>query len=323
MSTFAEVLRPYWMAGINEVSGKSTTSFKAWLSEGKYVFQGVDSNQDLLFVPIDFDELKNAVAHDINRMAIAAFETIYGIDNPNELTRSTAWSLIRSYYASFFACHAICRIFAICVPKIDSAQSKTLNKIINSTGNTNSRVSDELYRVEIDVANNVFRMSKQAKGSHEDAWKQFGILLRELEQKVLSSKSSASTVSERQDVALVLDDLRKILQTDNHNHSSNWLSFVRNKINYRHDYGTWYPHERSKNFRSDLISNYSSWKRNPFEISGYRENQDLLKFSKGSLLTISVMRELLEELRDRNSKGDSFLKHGALRLLTPQTSARR
>ena len=232
MSTLADVLRPYWMTGLNEVTGKTTTSFKAWLSEGNFFFQGIDANQNLVFVPTHWDELVRSVAHDVNRMGIAALESIRGIDNPNEISRSTAWPLIRSYYASFFACHALCRVFSICVPKIDGPQSKALNKTLMAAGNTTQKISDELYRVEIDTGDRVFRMSKQVRGPHEDTWKQFGLLLNELERGVLSSNSSATTTVERQAVALLLSDLKKILQTDNHSQSSNWLSYVRNNINY-------------------------------------------------------------------------------------------
>lgn len=317
MSVVGDALRPFWMSGINSISGELSTSFKAWLTEGEYVYQGLNANKELVFVPIDFDVLLKSVAYDINRMSMAAVESVHGIQNPNDLTRSTAWGLIRSYYSAFYACHAICRIFSVLIPKIDSPQSSKLNKIINSSGWLGDAiyVTDDLYKVTIDSINKTFILSKLAtKGHHEGAWKEFGLLLSGLETRILSNVS-IGTIADRQDASMLLNQLRNILQSDRCTQSYNWLSQIRNNLNYRHEYGAWYPHEKSSKFRSSFHTNSACWKKDPSEIASHQEDHPILKFSKGCTLILSILHTLIIEMEKRNSDENSFLKYGVYRLI--------
>lgn len=316
MSVAAEVLRPFWLKGINNISGKSTSSFKAWLADGNYFFQEVDVNNKLVFVPVNFDEMMQSVAHDINRMSIAAIETIHGALNPNEITRSSAWALIRSYYASFFASHALCRIFCLIIPMIDQLQSNKLNQAIKSSGwlGQVNYVTNDLYRVEIDHQNNIFRLLKLTKGSHESLWKEFGNLLLDLEDKILLN-INVGTTSDRQDTVMLLRSIRNIIQSEHCTHNSNWLSYIRNNLNYRHDYGAWFPHDRSSKFRSSFTECTKNWKKDPLNLVSYSESQNIIKFSKGCILIVSLLHELILELEKRNHDNDSFLKYGVFHIL--------
>lgn len=317
MSLIGDALRPFWLTGINGISGELTTSFKAWLSDGKYVFQGLNSDQDLVFVPVDYNTLIQSIAYDINRMSLAAVESVCGIKNPNDLTRSTAWGLIRNYYSAFYASHAICRMFAISIPKIDSPQSKQLNKVIASSGWMGGPilVSDDLYRVTIDSSNKNFILSKLAtKGHHEGAWKEFSSLLQKLENSILTNQNTGTT-ADRQDASMLLNQIRNILQSERCTNNSNWLSQIRNNLNYRHEYGAWYPHDKSNKFRNIFHENSSCWKKDPSEILVHREDHDMLKFSKGCTLIMSLLHTLIVDMENRNSYEDSFLKYGVSRII--------
>lgn len=195
MTIVADTLRPFWLNGINNVSGRHATSFKSWLAGGEYFFHGTDSDNNLAFLPVDYALMMKSIAYDINRMSIAAIETAHGIPNPNELQYSTAWPLIRCYYAAFFACHAICRIFSISVTQIDAAQSTEVNKVIQSSdsGSALAKINNELYKIQIDSENKIFIISKLGKSSHEKTWSQFGQILESLEDKLLLNSRTGTT----------------------------------------------------------------------------------------------------------------------------------
>ncbi|SET61874.1 hypothetical protein SAMN05216326_14511 [Nitrosomonas marina] len=317
MSIVADTLRPFWLNGINNVSGRHATSFKSWLAGGEYFFQGIDSDNNLAFTPVDHALMMKSIAHDINRMTMAAIETAHGIPNPNELQDSTAWPLIRCYYAAFFACHAICRIFSISVTQIDAAQSTEVNKVISSSGwsGAPAKINTELYKMQIDSKNKIFLISKLGKSSHEKTWSQFGEILESLEDKLLLN-SRLGTTHDNQTVAMLLRDIRQIIQYDRFKKHSNWLSHIRNKLNYHHEYGAWYPHDNSSQYRNELNECIKNWKKDPFDIHKFDESHTITKFTKGCSLILSLMHEMIQELAKRNSENNSFLEHGAFDLLS-------
>jgi len=54
---FAEQLHLTWLKGINEAAGKTSTSFKAWLTEVHYVFQNPTPSSAHLFYTADQNAL--------------------------------------------------------------------------------------------------------------------------------------------------------------------------------------------------------------------------------------------------------------------------
>lgn len=312
MSAICDSLRPYWLQGINEITGKTTTSFRAWLTDGQYVFHGKTQNTPLSFYTAVPDTLIRSFAQDINRMAIASFETIHGIPSNLDIPRSTAWPLIRSYYAAFFAAHAICRIFGVSVSQIYSEQSKNLSKAI-ATSSSELSVQQGLHRVDIDSVNNCFSIDKLPPHSHEETWKQFGSLLDRLLQNILTNPPSVPN-SVIQDTSTVLYAILEIIQTTPCHKNYNWLSHMRNELTYQHLHGAWYPHERASRFRENVSENIISWKKDPIDLT-MMQKEPLARFSQGCALIVSLMRELIEDVALRNPNDDSFLSYGALRVL--------
>lgn len=317
MSIVRDTLRPFWFKGINEVAGKTSTSFRAWLTEGHYVFQNLTPPSDYLFYTADQNALTRSFAQDINRMSMASFESIHGIPSTNDIQRSTAWSLIRSYYSAFYAAHAICRIFGISISQIDSEQATKLNQAIALNSNI-PQLQKGLYRISINVANNNFSMIKLARNSHEETWSQFGTLLDGIVRSLLTesdkiSKKAVQQIGVQQTAALLMSILG-IMRTPPCPKNSNWLSHLRNELNYKHMHGAWYPHECVSRFRKSVEYNITSWRQDPISIAPNQE-VTLAKFSQGCALIVALMRELVEDIAHRNSKGDSFLKYGTLLVL--------
>ena len=119
MGEIARIIRPLMLPNLNLVTGVPIYTFKGWLSDGRFVTNLIKGGNKAVFVPIDPAELIASFARDVDNMAIASFETMYGIENPNELPQSTAWALIRAYYSAFFAAHSILRIFGISIANLD------------------------------------------------------------------------------------------------------------------------------------------------------------------------------------------------------------
>ncbi len=312
MSNIADVLRPNWLPGLADISGRTTTALKGWLTERHYVFDSHAVATGWKFYTTDLDGLLRAIAFDVNRMSCASFESIYGVIGGREIQRSSAWMLIRAYYSAFFAAHAIGRIFSESYTQIDRTQATAINLEIPTTG-TVPQITDGLHLITALPASQEFVIRRiNRHGVHEDIWTAFGALLQRLSAQALVSPYP--NAADRQQVSSFIDDTIGIMQTDPAFTRSSWLSYMRNSINYQHQHGTWFPHERSGTFRQEISDNFSKWTKDP-SIVHARNEHTLSRFSLGCTALVAMNRDLVEDMKDRNSDNDSFLDYAAAPVL--------
>ncbi len=315
MSILQEVLRPLWLKGINNVSTGTTQSLKGWLSDGQFLMQsvsGIDGIRFSIFTASPRSAL-NAFAHDLDRFSSATFETVKGISRGVEIPHSTAWPLIRAYYSAFYAIHALSRIFGISISKLDAPQVTTLQAVARSSGfqADAAKINADMYRFEFDPVAQTVIGTKLTKGSHESTWSQFEKLLQQLTTKIL--ESTEGVITSKQQVVDCLETIRDILRTAPCG-NGNWLSHIRNNINYRHDYGTWYPHGAGAH-RDMVWGLLSRYKSDPMTIYSLDGTKDLVKFTKCCVLLVALLRVMIEDISRRHFENDSFLSKSAVLVL--------
>ena len=135
MSILASSLRSLWAPGLNEITGNVATGINGWVAEGDYqIYQPVKANQFSLTMA-DSQPFLLASASDINRTASAAFESISSATKNELFPKSSAWILIKSYYAAYFAAHAVTRMLGTAFVTLERPQTAAINKIANLFGN--------------------------------------------------------------------------------------------------------------------------------------------------------------------------------------------
>lgn len=314
ISPVRDALPFHWLSGIAEVSGRTSTSVKAWITDEKFIHaEQIQNHKKEVFYIGANTEFARCIAHDIGRMASASFESAFGMMGSKEIPNSSAWTLIRAYYAAYYAANAISRLFGNFVAYLDGEQITALNKVIKFSGNNQNILGGGVYQFIVNSDFSEFTIQKLKNGSHEETWKVFGNLLERLSIDLLTKTefSSSATV---QNASVVLDEIINVLKTQPCGEGFNWLSRMRNEINYQHLYGTWHPHEKSKNFYEGIQQKLSQWRSVP-NLSVMDDKYKLVKFSATCACIISICRELVLELVERNSRGNSFLKYGALQVL--------
>src|SRR5579862_5681975 len=113
MPNLTDVMRPFWMQGLNEISGVQVKGVTGWINDEEYqIYQSVHLHSFQLNT-VEPEPLLRGYAADINRLGSAAFETLDSIIRLASLPKSLAWLTIKTYYAAFFAAHALLRIFGI------------------------------------------------------------------------------------------------------------------------------------------------------------------------------------------------------------------
>jgi hypothetical protein len=194
---------------------------------------------------------------------------------------------------------------------LEKAQAASLTRSLRLSGQTGV-VQEGLWLMSVDQVSHTFQISPLQKGSHLDTWTVFCARVSEL--KTGAATSAIAAASDRQEVSLVLDDIEAILRTPPAHSAANWLSYMRNQLNYQHAHGAWYPHQRSSRFRTSVIEQLDHWRERP-AIDLPRAPHILHRFTACNVAIVAWMRETVLRLCDKHPDNDSFLKYGAVRVL--------
>lgn len=233
--------------------------------------------------------VKAALANDCNRMAIAAFETISGISKDQVMPKSGAWGVIRAYYAAFFAAHGILRLCGVFCSQLDSAHVRKIFEVADLLGQANELTSLEkgFFQIIIDLSFRTASFDK-LKDSHRDTWGAFLTLISRLIDDV---PNTTALSYQKLEASLILSNIKDSLTQSGYTEKGNWLSSVRNHVNYQHGYGVWYPY-KSKNVASDILSKLTDgWQKEPALSLISARIPDIKTFFEISTLITSVFRE--------------------------------
>lgn len=253
-------------------------------------------------------------------MASAAFESFYTISAPANLTKSSGWGAITAYYASFFAAHSIVRIFGRTCTQLDTAHVQFISKVGSYTNPEVVNHGSGLYYGVWDEANSTLRFEKSSGGvvggAHEVTWKLFLDTLSDLRDSLLAPQATG-LLSDLQAAALDLDSIKSALCEGGFNNGS-WLSSIRNRVNYRHDFDAWFPYGKPNQHYQDIWNaGIGRWLRPPLPIKKIpirgRELERLMELS-GAI--VALCRCLIEHIGETSFTRRSFVEYGPKSLLT-------
>jgi hypothetical protein len=312
MSILADCLRSSWAPGLNEISGNVIKDPRNWLSAEGYQIYSEPKKNKFTTSFSDAGPFLSALAADVNRMAAAAYESVGQASKSALFPKSTAWIIIKSYYASFFAAHAILRMLGKGVVNLDYPQARSVNKIAKIFGTWTEDVGPGYFSFELGRSGGIvdwFRVDS-AGGVHEQFWIYFAKVIDQLSNDLLTTNRGIS--ADNQQVSVKLTELCANLRFDSSSKGT-WLSGVRNRVNYRHDFGAWYPYRGQRNVGSVEERLVSGWLTDPLSINLASHNdQDLRRFQATCSFIIAVCRELAADMATRCSSGRSFHSYGWL-----------
>jgi hypothetical protein len=327
MSIIAGSLRAFWAPGLNAITGNVTKGVSAWILDEDYqIYTPLQANYFILSFPTP-DHFLNALAADVNRFAAAAIETACQEPKNEKLPRSIAWLVIKSYYAAFFAAHAISRMLGIVHSQFDKTQANSVNRIASAFGMSNGQTIGAGYYscTYSHSARHLECMSVNARlgGVHEMFWNSFQSIIRKLSNDAINS--GTGRVADNQLVSSRLSDLAENLAYKS-SPNGNWLSNMRNLVNYRHRFGTWYPYSGQPKYFSTLSNRSHLWLSDPMSIDlANHGDKDLSRFLATCSFLVATCRSLVWEMGNRCPEGKSFHSYGSimlLNLITKSTSRR-
>ena len=96
----------------------------------------------------------------------------------------------------------------------------------------------------------------------------------------------------------------------------NWLSRIRNNLQYKQGMGAWYPIKLTKPERSLLERLIGMFYGDPLRLAvRFLQNDDLARFVVGCVFTVSMCHALLQRLSERSTARGGFADSGPLAML--------
>lgn len=243
------------------------------------------------------------MCHEADRFATAAFESLLVDARFERNPRSTAWMLIKGYYAAFFAVHSLLRISGSACTRIASDTAAGINREIALLLPGSPSVTGGLYLLSLrngGVEIECKRLDSGKGGSHESLWSLLPGFLNDMESRVLA----LGAVPE-EDARLIsaISDLRNLLTRRG---GALWFTQVRNRVNYAHEYGAWFPYINSTTDCDRVKGRFDSWRGPPDETLGGMGNDELSQFASACAFLVSLCSTTIKDLSFRSGLGSPF-----------------
>ncbi|MFK4064191.1 hypothetical protein [Brucella anthropi] len=288
----------------------SALDVKAWVANQNYFFAQDITATSFSLRASDSSQLRQALANDLNRLTSAAFESAAGTGPDSALPRSLAWGSIRFYYSAFFAAHAFMRLFGTACIQLDDEHVRKILSAAQAMGRSGSltALDSGFFAATIDPAFQTVTF-RRLRDSHRDTWATLVSVVDEL-QAALPTTTALS--SHKIEASALLSNLKAQL-TRAGSTKGNWLSTMRNSINYRQSHGAWFPYNKSAN-PAALESAARAWKVRP--SAGSTTTQSELEcFFQASAGLVALVRELTMAAAELNSPVNATFANGCLKLL--------
>lgn len=254
---------------------------------------------------LDFREptpVASALASDCGRFSCAAFQSLADIAAELDHRDTFAWGMVKLYYASFYAAHALLRTLGEGCSFFYKRHVDRVALVADAYGILPPfRIDAGLYHCVLHSSASAVTYNKAASasgGTHEAFWLVFGRRLTSVAESVLTGSLP------RADAQAVYGQLDQMLQILNRKPGFSWLSGVRNDLQYRFQHSAWYPETVRAQDRRELGRVARQWSRDPMTIALTNQSWGLLgDFALACAFIVALCREVLAQIAERSSRG--------------------
>jgi len=264
MINFADGLKHLYLPKINEVSQNISFGLNDWLTQGSdYFVSSNHPNNDFTIGTYEYFDFLKPYSFDINRLSCASTESLRDIERKNWQAKFIGWNITKLYYSAFFSAHCILKITGNSLSNIEQNSINKIRSITSAYGHSYGKLNTGLYCIAVDNINNKFRFYKdpQYDNSHEGLWKYFLHFL-------INSQNSIYGQLPQGEAQQVIDKINELVNalTNWNSQNGNWLSRIRNSVNYSQSHGVWFPYKDYKAEYDRLYSFLNLHKENPLKI---------------------------------------------------------
>lgn len=252
-------LRSSW-ANASLYQGRNTCAgLKPWLSADDFFIDRIPDDKNFVLSPRDMNLWKSAMTYDAVRFGINSLQTVHSIRTSAQFPKLGAWHLIQAYYASFYAAHSVLRLFGRPFTQLEAGHVDHIRRRGKTEGiSVPASLSSGSYIGRYDPNLNIVEFSWR-KESHRDLWSAFTSFLDDLSAQTLRARGMPRDLAELSGELQAIADL---LRKQSKSPSGNWLSTIRNEINYRSPDEVWFPFTKNTPDSSEMFERVKAWRNN-------------------------------------------------------------
>jgi hypothetical protein len=285
---------------------------RTWLQDGDFELDSASSGSTIPVIRNATRSFEPTLAREVDRFLCAMGESFAEVQPSRFASRSIGWALIRAYYASYFAAHALLRMTGRCITQVDGALSNSMMRSLQTNGLAPPwQIGNALYVIRYDEAQQLllFEDKHNAKGgSHQFVWKKLGELLNEL----INSCRTLGAVYQAE--VVLFERMADTLTSQQTFPDHSWLSSIRNSVNYGFAHSVWFPFEGMDSRHSSRLINLLSCTSSQDAFTTNQNTQsDLEKFCEATSFLVSFANSAAN-LIVRRSGSRPFLSRSFLKL---------
>lgn len=240
--------RQLWLPGIARKKIRYPGGVREWIRSGSWSLNTAITKKRVEISLHTIDDFVDATLCDAVRHATAAFESARAVSAYAAEPKSYAWQFISYYYAGYFAANSLMRLCGYGCTNLYPAECAEINEYANNCGlggtNDGNKIAPGVYYSRANLGGSPYWSLIQVGskgGVHIQFWTAFQKFLDEFDASIVGSQlPQADRAAARAELKIFVSGLK---------HSSSqtgaWLSEVRNAMNYRLEYGSWFPYEGS------------------------------------------------------------------------------
>ena len=285
---------------------------RTWLQDGDFELDSASSASAIPVIRNATRSFEPTLAREVDRFLCAMGESFAELQPAHFASRSIGWALIRAYYSSYFAAHALLRMTGRCVTQVDGALSNSMMRSLQTSGLAPTwQIGNSQYLIRYDEGQQLllFDDKHNAKGgSHQFVWKKFGELLNEL----INSCKTLGAVYQTE--VVLFERMADTLTSQQKFPDHSWLSSIRNSVNYGFSHSVWFPFEGMDSRHSSRLvnllcctSSQDSFATNP------RAQSELEKFCEAASFLVSFANSAANTIV-RRSDSRPFLSRSFVKL---------
>lgn len=251
------------------------------------------------------DEIAERLCYEINRFSCASLESLKSaccFPDKNRLS----WSSVELYYSAYYAANGLMRFFGQGSTNLDKVHTRRIHKIATQTGMAAQEPQKGTYRFNVDFSTQQIAFEQtDGDGVHGKFWSGFLVFLDDL---IASTNQNTLVASPEyiSDIEITLKKLRSVLTKGNHK-NGNWLSFVRNAINYRFEFGFWHPNIDLDKKHLNIISKINHLAREKPRDIMTSTTDPIAQYVESCLFIVAVFCNFVNHATNINRKKKYYL----------------
>lgn len=318
MSAVTDVGRNFWLHGLPNVSKTLDGGIQQWILDSDYSIDAGPQKKLFTVRSNTTGSVQQSFAFDIARQSCAAFETAQSIKIQTNFPLSSGWVVIQSYYSAYFAANALMRCFGYACSNLNLEHTTSIKNMSGLFGfpvTGNKLLQPGVYLFEFNAGKSELHarsLQSIGGGVHGQFWFGFLVFTHALIKKI---EASALPKKDKQDAMREIQQLQGLLSSAN-SVNGNWLSLMRNSVNYRLEYGGWYPYNEDS-LNADLIQKEfnGSWKNTPDFNRSKFSGSDIVKFTFTCGLLVAWCRESVKDIAQYSTHRSHFIQKNTIAYL--------